>query len=138
MSGRRSELVDIAQQDDRYAVEAYEFLCHALAYTQRMLGKVSRPAGEAAEPETQSNHVSGQQLLEGVRHYALEQFGMMAPVVFRLWGIQNTRDFGAMVYTLIEAGHWHKSDDDRLEDFDDLYDFDEVFVREYKIEWDEL
>lgn len=136
MSHGRAELVEIASTDERYAFEAYEFLCHALAYTQEMM---ERPA--AVDPESGDaviHHVTGRELLEGVRLFGLEQFGMMAGVVFKLWGIQSTSDFGAMVYRLIDAGLWHKSATDRLEDFDNVYNFEQVFVREYKLQWEEI
>ena len=137
MSGRRSDLIDLARADERYAVEAYEFLCHSLAYTQRMLGK-RRPSGaEGAESKDQGYHVTGQDLLEGVRRFALEQFGMMSCVVFRLWGVRSTGDFGRMVYNLIDAGLWHKSPTDRLEDFERLYDFEQAFVHDYRIDCEE-
>lgn len=144
MGSRRTELLDLALSDRKYAFEAYEFLCHALAYTQKFLDKQAETPAELIEDaegkdETQKvHHVTGQQLLEGVKQYGLEQFGMMTPVVFRLWGVHSTSDFGAMVYRLIEGGHWHKSPSDRLEDFDDLYDFDEAFVRGFKINVDDL
>lgn len=135
-AGRRSELLELAQSDRRYAFEAYDFLCHALAFTQNRLGKAAASAPE--DFDSPQRHVSGQQLLEGVREFATEQFGMMAPVVFRLWGVHNTSDFGRMVYRLIDVGLWHKSTDDRMEDFDDLYDFDEAFVRDFKLQWEEI
>lgn len=136
MSGTRSELAEIASTDEKYALEAYEFLCHALAHTQEMLGR--EPAIDPKTGEPRIRHVTGQELLEGIREFALVQFGMMAGVVFRLWGVRSTGDFGAMVYRLIDAGLWHKSPTDRLEDFEDLYDFDKAFVQEYKLEWDEI
>lgn len=137
MTSPRMELEEVARQDFRYAFEAYEFLCHALAYTQKTLGRLSDT--DADEDGTNpSCHVSGQELLMGIRDFAAEQFGMMSATVFRTWGIRGTGDFGQMVYNLIDAGLWHCSDDDSIEDFHDLYDFDEVFVREYEITWDEL
>ena len=137
-TGHNSELLELARSDDRFACEAYEFLGFALAYTQKQLGKAPLPSGEKGEHDMKTYHVTGQQLLEGIREFALQQFGMMAPVVFRLWGVQRTSDFGEMVYRLIDAGLWHKSPDDRLGDFEDLYDFDEVFVRDFKFDEEDL
>lgn len=136
MSQGRAELVEIASSDERYAFEAYEFLCHALAFTQELMERAPPPDPESQEPVI--HHVTGQELLEGVRQFGLEQFGMMAGVVFGLWGVHSTSDFGAMVYRLIEAGLWHKSATDRLEDFDNVYDFEQVFVRDFKLQWEEL
>lgn len=135
MSGPHAELCEVARADRRYSVEAYEFLCHALAYTQKMLDRL--PSADSLDsPQNASYHVTGQELAEGIRQFALEQYGMMAAVVFRCWGIHSTSDFGRMVYNLIDAGLWHGSENDRIEDFDDLFDFDTVFIREYQIEWD--
>jgi uncharacterized repeat protein (TIGR04138 family) len=137
MSDRRMALSQVAQQDDRFAVEAYEFLCQALPYTYKMLGIPEQEA--AVDAETQSiRHVTGQELSEGVRRFALEQFGMMAYTVLRQWGIHSTSDIGEMVYRLIDGGLWRKSESDRKEDFDELYDFAQVFVHEYRIDVDEL
>ena len=134
MSTRRADLMELARADERYALEAYEFLCHALAFTQKTLGKTRAAKGA----DDQACHVRGQDLLDGIRQFAIEQFGMMACVVFRVWGVESTSDFGKMVYTLIDAGLWHKSPEDRLEDFDDYYDFEKVFIKNYRIEWDEI
>jgi uncharacterized repeat protein (TIGR04138 family) len=134
MSGRKAEIYELATADQRYAPEAYEFLCNALSYTQKALGVEPRPTTEA---KTERKHVSGQQLLEGIRDFALQQYGRMAYIVFDRWGVHSTADFGHMVYRLIEAGFWHKSDDDRIEHFQDLYDFHDTFVRDYRIEWED-
>lgn len=136
MSGPHAELCEVARADRRYSVEAYEFLCHALTFTQKSLDRLPKK-DLASDEERSSYHVTGQELVEGIRLFALEQFGMMAAVVFRCWGIRSTLDFGHMVYNLIDAGLWHRSDDDRLEDFEDLFDFDRAFVDEYEITWDE-
>lgn len=130
MGNASSELIKVALTDERYAVEAYEFLTHALTYTQKLLGRT--PPKDAKEP-VEGMHVSGPELLEGIRQFGLQQFGMMAYVVFRMWGVRHTSDFGAMVYRLIDAGLWHKSPGDRLEDFDDLYDFEREFVRNFEM-----
>jgi uncharacterized repeat protein (TIGR04138 family) len=137
MSERPSSLLELALRDSRYAPEAYEFLQHALAYTQRMLGK-EPPSAESIDPTNQAYHVSGTDLLEGVRRFALDQFGMMAAVVFQVWGIRSTRDFGLMVFNLVDAGLWCKTELDRIEQFDEVYDFEDAFVRSFRIEWDEI
>jgi uncharacterized repeat protein (TIGR04138 family) len=136
MSDERAKLYAAAVADKRYAIEAYEFLCHALVFTQHQLDRVPEPG---LQPENaKDKHVSGQELLEGIRQLALEQFGPLAFIVFRSWGLKSTRDFGNMVYHLIDSGIWFCSETDRIEDFDDLYDFEEAFLRDAPIEWDEL
>ena len=124
------KLDEVVRRDPRYAYEAYEFVFAALAHTQKLLGRPPLP--EAGSE--QDYHVSGPQLLEGVRDLALREFGLLARTVFHLWGIDRTDDFGEIVFNLIEAGLMSKTaEDDRL-DFHDLYDLDQVLVRDYRIE----
>jgi uncharacterized repeat protein (TIGR04138 family) len=124
------KLEELVRRDPRYAYEAYEFIFGALAHTQKMLGRLP-PEGA---PPGQDHHVSGPQLLEGVRDLALREFGLMARAVFRIWGVNRTADFGEIVFNLVEAGLMSKTaEDDRL-DFADVYDLDQVLVRDYKIE----
>ena len=78
-------------------------------------------------------HLTGQQLCEAIRLYALEQFGLMTRVVLASWGIHSTSDFGEIVYNLIDIGMMKKSDTDRREDFEDVFDFEEAFQRHFKI-----
>ncbi len=77
-------------------------------------------------PEPQ-RHVTGQQLCEGIREYAISQFGLMSKVVLNSWGIQTTSDFGEIVYNLIRVGVLKKSSRDRRSHFNDVYDFEEAF-----------
>jgi uncharacterized repeat protein (TIGR04138 family) len=138
MSMHLPKLEDVVRRDPRYAYEAYEFTFAALAHTQKMLGKVPPPepeAAEAAEPaqEEPSYHVSGRQLLEGAIALALEQFGLMARTVFRVWGINRTDDFGEIVFNLVEAGLMSKTNEDNRADFHDIFNLDEVLVRGYRI-----
>jgi len=107
------------RQDGRYPPEAYEFLHRGLEYTTRMVYGGQEVAGP--------RHVSGQQLCEGLRRLALELWGPLAPLILRRWNINRTRDFGEMVYLLIDLGLMGKQDSDRIEDFDDVYDFDQAF-----------
>lgn len=104
----------------RYAEAAYFFLLEALDYTMCLLGK-SRLQGEA-------RHITGPELLDGIRQYAKEEFGPLAPYAFRSWGILNTEDFGALVFQMCEAGLLNKRDSDRLEDFRDGFDFRNAFA----------
>lgn len=109
----------------KHPVAAYQFLFEALRFTQDRLGR--------AEPQVEdddSAHISGQELLDGIRDFAKEQFGMMAMVVLETWGIHETADFGLMVYELIDRGQMRKTDRDSLEDFFDRYDFGEAFARD--------
>jgi uncharacterized repeat protein (TIGR04138 family) len=136
MSQERIRLLKAASADKRYPVEAYDFLCQALLFTQEALCKV--PAPNLRPEDAADKHVSGMELLEGVRRFALEQFGPMAYIVFRQWGIKTTGDIGKMVYHLIDKGLWFRSENDKVEDFHNRYDFERAFVHESKLEWEEF
>lgn len=139
-------LEQVVERDPRYPYEAYEFIFAALAHTQKLLDRLPREeadedAPEEAGPEEEepeeagpSHHVSGAELMHGVRDLALREFGLMARTVFRMWGINNTSDFGEIVFNLIEAGLMSKTDEDTRTDFADVYDLDEALVRDYHIE----
>ncbi len=125
------QLAEVVRRDPRYSYEAYEFVFSALAHTQQALGRaLDDAAGAEAEP---SHHVSGPELLHGIRELALQEFGLMARVVFRLWGVERTDDFGRIVFNLVEAQLMSKTDRDSLDDFRGVYDFDEALVRDYHI-----
>ena len=133
------KLDDVVRRDPRYAYEAYEFVFAALAHTQRMLGRVPPPEGslEIVKGAEKDYHVSGRQLLEGVRDLALEQFGLMARTVFRVWGIDRTDDFGEIIFNLVEANLMSKTNEDSRADFVDVYDLDKALSEDYRIEVDE-
>ncbi len=119
--------------------DAYEFLKFALRFTVHQTSRVadSGSAQQApAEPEMpdESQHVSGQELLEGIRCYALDQFGLMTMRVFDHWGITNTEDWGRMVFELIDRGEMHKTDNDQLSDFAEVYSFERAFDLDYEID----
>ncbi len=108
----------ILDRDRRYHRDAYFFVREALDFTQKLVGR------ENGGPV---RHVSGQELLEGIRQFALQQFGPMAITVFEEWGVRNCRDFGEIVFNMVEGGLLAKTEEDRREDFNDGYDFDEAF-----------
>ena len=113
----------------KFHPQAYHFLFAALRHTQQKLGRAV-----ARGPEAEDAHISGPELLAGVRELALEQFGLMTRTVFRQWGIESTDDVGRMVFELIERGEMRKTARDRLSDFFDVYDFDEAFDRLYRVD----
>jgi uncharacterized repeat protein (TIGR04138 family) len=112
--------IELLQQDQRFHLEAYYFVREALAYAQEIL---KMPA-QGSEGE---QHITGQQLCEAIRQYALEQYGFMAKTVLNSWGVHSTSDFGEIVYNLIRIKHMKRSKSDRREDFDDCYDFANAF-----------
>ncbi len=107
----------------KYHPAAREFLDHALRFSQKKFVKSPDDA-----------HISGRQLLEGIRELALKEFGMMTIPVFRHWGVTTTEDFGRIVWDLVERGDMRKTDTDQLSDFCGVYDFEEVFDRDYGID----
>jgi uncharacterized repeat protein (TIGR04138 family) len=131
MSSLNSKLLAVVRRDPRYAYEAYEFVFQALEYTQKMLGRAA--TDERADPTEPRHHVSGRQLLEGIRQYALREFGLMARVVFRMWGIERTGDFGQIVFNLIEAELMSKTSEDCRADFENVYDLDEALLSGFRI-----
>ena len=126
---------------DPYAVRL-EQLLRRLALQGRSLQLCARVAGlaqedlemggSAADPESES-HLTGQELCEAIRINALEQFGYMALVVLRSWGLRTTSDFGEIVYNLIDIGVMNQSESDRREDFNDVYDLEQAFREEFRI-----
>jgi uncharacterized repeat protein (TIGR04138 family) len=125
------KLDELVRRDSRYAYEAYEFVFAALTHTQKMLGRNPSLTDPVKEEEY---HVSGQQLLMGIRELALREFGLMARTVFRLWGVNRTGDFGEIVFNLVEANLMSKTDRDDRRDFHDVFDLDEALERNYRIE----
>jgi len=80
-----------------------------------------------------NRHIGGATLCHGLRDYAVSKYGFMAPAVLRSWGLRSTADFGRMVFALVDAGLLQKLPEDRIEDFDNVYDFDTAFDAAYKI-----
>ncbi|RLC67111.1 MAG: hypothetical protein DRI52_11215 [Chloroflexi bacterium] len=115
------DLETIVREDGRYPLEAFMFLQDGLKRA------VKEVYGERAEREEGPHHVTGQQLCYALRDEAIERWGLLARTVLKRWGINSTLDFGRMVFLLTENGLWQKTEEDKLEDFRDVYDFDEAF-----------
>jgi uncharacterized repeat protein (TIGR04138 family) len=129
------KIAALVQRDPRYTYEAYEFVFAALAHAQKELGRAPAPDGGEHRPAAgRSHHVTGAELLRGARDLALREFGLMARVVFRLWGIERTDDFGEIVFNLVEAGLMSKTDEDTRADFHNIFDLDQTLVHDYRIQ----
>jgi uncharacterized repeat protein (TIGR04138 family) len=116
-SGRWREIDEVAGADGRYEKYAWRFVLSGVESTIEML---------------QSNgHISGEELLDGLRVIASKQFGPMAKEVLNHWGVYTTRDIGNIVFGLIAAGLLEDSAEDSIEDFDDIFDFRKVFEEDY-------
>jgi len=112
----------LLQHDERYQRGAYEFIRHAVTYTATRL--------KEENPET-GRHISGQQLLDGFRQLALQQFGPLTIDVLNEWGLHASIDVGNVVFNLVNNGLLGASDEDSLSDFADGLDFREAFVKPF-------
>lgn len=112
-------LEQILAKDKRYHRDSYLFVREALDHTQKAVGKLTKGG--------HIRHVSGQELLAGIREYALQQFGPMVITVFEEWGIRSCADFGEMVFVMVEHSLLAKTDRDTRADFENGYGFHEAF-----------
>ena len=113
----------ILKEDSRYPAEAYFFLREGLDYTIKALEK---PTNGPAR------HVSGRELLEGLRVFAVQEFGPLALTVLKAWGITRTEDFGEIVFNLVDKGVLGKTNEDKRQDFADGYRFEDAFVKPFQ------
>ena len=118
---RLQKIENLAECDGRYKSDAYLFVYDALEYTVQKLGRDQDTLTE------EKRHISGRDLLFGISEYSADQFGPLTCSVFAHWGIEQTRDFGEIVFNLVGANLLRKTDEDRIEDFVDVYDFAEEF-----------
>ena len=117
-------LDQIIAEDQRFDKEAYVFVREALDFTIKLLKK-DRSKNDA-------RHVTGQELLDGIRQHAIKEYGPMTKTVLNSWGVRSCDDFGEIVFNLVEKGILGKTDQDRREDFHRGYDFEEAFVRPFR------
>lgn len=110
----------IVEKDPRYPVEAYLFVLEALFCTRKKFKK--------------EKHVSGQELLEGIKDLGLNRYGSTAKMVFNHWGIKKTVDLGDIVFNMVNAKLLSKTEEDSLDDFKDVYNFEDVFIKDYQFE----
>ena len=108
----------LLKADTRFDAEAYNFVYEALDYTLKHVVKGKKRSNQ---------HVSGKELLEGVRLFGIEQFGCLTRAVFESWGVCCTDHFGDIVFNLVEYDLMGKQESDRREDFRKVYDFREAF-----------
>jgi uncharacterized repeat protein (TIGR04138 family) len=120
--GFAEALDSIVASDSRYQRDAYVFLRDSLDFTTKQQKKVKGAT---------VRHVTGPELLGGVRQYALKEFGPLVMTVFDNWGIHSCEDVGNMVFNLIGAGIFGKTEEDSIEDFKNVYDFEEAFVKPF-------
>lgn len=108
----------IVTADRRYCAEAYAFVMEALGYTQKRFGR--------------ERHVTGEELLTGIRELGGKQFGPLALDIFHHWGVRTTGDLGHIVFNLVDSGILGKQEEDSIESFQNGFDFEEVFFKDYQ------
>ncbi len=119
MNSKFANIVErIYEKDPRYKEEAYAFIMDALAFTQKRMKEL--------------RHISGEELLLGIKEYSMKQFGPLAINVLNHWGIKTTEDFGNIVFNMVENKVLSKTESDTIEEFKDVFDFEEVFKRGYR------
>ncbi len=118
----KQSISKVLEKDSRYHRESYFFLRDALDFTIRRLERIEDGVNQ---------HVTPEELLDGIREYAISQFGPMVPTVLEHWGITTTEDFGHMVFNLVEEDVFGVQETDRLEDFCHYYSFREAFVEPF-------
>jgi uncharacterized repeat protein (TIGR04138 family) len=115
-------LESVTDKDPRYKVDAYLFVLNGLNHT---VSRLEKP-----------RHVTGQELSEGLRIYAIDQYGPLALTVLESWGLEKTSDFGNIVFNLIGVKLLSKTDNDSIDDFSDVFDFKKALARtvDYKLD----
>jgi uncharacterized repeat protein (TIGR04138 family) len=111
-----------------YPRDAYIFVQDGLGYT------VNKIHGGRKKTPNVSRHVTGRDLCNGLREFALQRWGLMAPAVLDRWNVRRTLDFGKIVFALVDKGLMQKTEEDELDDFRDVYDFKSAFEAGYRIE----
>lgn len=112
-------LEEICAEDPRYREDAYEFVLEALSFTQKKFKR--------------SKHVTGHELLDGLKDLLMEKFGPLTMTVLKHWGIEKTEDFGHIVFNLVKKKILSKTEEDQIDHFKDVFDFDHVFEQGYRL-----
>ena len=115
---QRLMIQQLVEKDPRYQEDAYIFVREGLDYTVHEKNEV---------PKNQSHHVRGWELADGIREYAIREFGPVTLRVLRYWGIESCEDIGEIVYNMIDAQILGKTAEDNKTDFHGVYDFEEAF-----------
>src|SRR5215212_6265398 len=123
----KKSLEQIVEEVGLYPIQAFEFVQHGLGFT------VEKIHGDLKDPKA-SRHVSGRDLCEGLRAFALLQWGLLARTVLNRWNVRRTVDFGRIVFALVDNDWMQKTDEDTIEDFRDVFDFASAFDGQYRIE----
>lgn len=114
----KESLENIANEDGRYSPQALRFVLEGLDYTAKNI-------------TNERSHVSGQTLCQGLKEMALEKWGRLAMLVLSTWNIKKTRDFGEIVFCLIQHKWMSAQPTDTIDDFNDVYDFKTIFKDQF-------
>jgi uncharacterized repeat protein (TIGR04138 family) len=123
---KKKTMEQILREDGRYPLAAVQFVRDGLEHAVTMY----HGEGLAAD---EPRHVSGGQLCEALRDLASRRWGFLARSVLNRWRLRATRDFGEIVFLLVDHGYMQKQPEDAIEDFDDVFNFAEAFDGEYEI-----
>lgn len=123
----KKTIEEIAQDDGRYDGRALKFVFEGLAVTVEKIR-------QQPDSEDMPRHISGQELAWGLAEVAQKRWGRLAAMVLSSWNVNTSRDFGEIVYLMIDQGWMTSQDTDTIEDFNDVFDFTEVFEKKYTIE----
>ncbi len=125
MKSRDVDWPELRSRAARFSEEAFEFVRDGLKHSVNTLRGPAK-AGDASV-ENARRHVTGQELCIGLRDLAIQRWGLLAGTVLKKWGIRRTEDFGTIVYAMIDRRELRSSENDRIEDFSGVFDFDEAF-----------
>ncbi|MBN2594326.1 MAG: hypothetical protein JXA81_12530 [Sedimentisphaerales bacterium] len=117
----KKNLEQIAAEDGRYKPQGIRFVYEGLGYTAKNV---------ASEPK----HVSGETLCEGLKKLAIEKWGRLAMLVLNTWGIKTSRDFGEIVWLMIQNEWMSSQPTDSIEDFDNVFAFKAVFKKQFEFQ----
>lgn len=112
----------IVDKDPRFSVEAYAFISDAVLYTTHKI--------ESDSPAKQ-HHITGKELLDGIKDFAMQQFGPIAPAVLRHWGLNDSMAIGHVVFNMVNNQLLGKSQKDTIDDFKHGFDFDMEFSKPF-------
>ena len=136
----RNELAGVLARDPRYSIHAYAFLFETLEFTKNLKKRLqarTKTRTRSRRPST-TRHVSGRELCEGAKMLAIAHYGLLAMAVLNQWGVRSTSDFGEIVYNLIASGDLERSPNDSRADFDNVFEFEEAFRRDFVLALDDV
>ena len=117
-------LEPVLAKDPRYTADAYELLFESVEFSRKRLAK---------QRGAKVGHITISELLYGIRDLALEHYGLMAKTVLNQFGVFSTSDIGEIFFNLVESGDLERTDQDSREEFDNVFDFDDAFCKNYRI-----